>query len=348
MSQQRRQPKDKNRIVRELKQSRAEAAADIPSATRRQHEIENFFNAAVKLTPTQLHCDLRRTCENLLTADTSDFSSRSTSIFITPESISQFLRQLLCNGLIDAVMSNLANDHADAKGISRGDVNLVPDLSVIWPVIRYVLANPNECQRWGWLETAMLSAETYATDRDEAARLLADYIRSDSLPAQIVSKMCPNAIELAERQKSNAEARHVETASAWCLANFVRNSAAFAALGLSQLAPQTPGLVEVLIDGLSHDWFVSLAINDREIGGAGMAAEALARLGPQAQKALTILRETALSDQYWLSANDRRLAFEAYVVLCADESATRALFNEVEAKKKLFDQQSKVCQVGEK
>ncbi len=347
MSRQRRHRKDDDPIVHEPKQSHSEFAAEIQSEIRRQREFEEFYHAAAVLTPTPLHHDLRRLCENLLLGDSKDFPGRSTSMFITAESIADFLSQLRRAGLIDVVMSNVANDHEDSIEISRGCVNLVPDISVIWPVIRYVLANPGECRSWRWIYDALLSVENYATDRDEAARLLVNYIRDESSAALVVRKMCPNAFELTSRPLCNSEASHGETARTWCLANFVRNASALAAISLSKLAPATPGLVDVLIDAFSHDWYVSADKNDREIGGAGVAAEALGRLGPQGQKAIPELLETALGDQIWLSAGDRCMAFEAYAVLCQDKTAILNLREVFQVKMKLFDERSKVCQGGE-
>ena len=337
MSRQRHNRNNNDPIVHEQQQSHAEFAAEIQSEIRHQREFEEFYHVAAALTPTPLHRDLRRLCENLLLWDSTDFPGRSTSMFITTESTAEFLSQLRSSGLIDVVMSNVANDHEDSIEVSRGSVNLVPDISVIWPVIRFVLANPDACRNWQWIYDALLSIDYYATDRDEAARLLVEYIRADSQLAQVVTKLCPHAFELTVRPLSYAEAVDVETACKWCLANFVRNASALAAISLSKMAPATPGLVDVLIDALSHDWYVSADSNDQKIRGAGMAAEALARLGPQGQKALSSLLETAMSDQYWLSANDRHLAFEAYAVLCENEPATLTLREAFDAKWKLKD-----------
>jgi hypothetical protein len=55
------------------------------------------------------------------------------------------------------------------------------------------------------------------------------------------------------------------------------------AVHLSRLAPQTPGLVPVLISALNGSWWSSARVGwDYGLTGAGVAAEALGHLGAQA------------------------------------------------------------------
>jgi uncharacterized protein (TIGR02996 family) len=106
-----------------------------------------------------------------------------------------------------------------------------------------------------------------------------------------------------------------------------------AALQLTNLAPDTTGLVDVLASALADDWTASEESSyGVGIGGAGMAAAALARVGEQAKPALPLLRAAVLSQQHhYHSGADRRMAFEAYVTLCEDEAEIRTLLDEVAA-----------------
>jgi hypothetical protein len=61
----------------------------------------------------------------------------------------------------------------------------------------------------------------------------------------------------------------------------------WAAIHLSRLAPETPGLVAILVEALHADWFCSARLCwDYDLYGAGEAAEALGHLGPLAAGAI--------------------------------------------------------------
>ena len=120
----------------------------------------------------------------------------------------------------------------------------------------------------------------------------------------------------------------------------LRRGSAIAALRLSELAPDTPGLVESLQDALSSDWIASNYRSFGEgVGGAGFAAEALARLGQRARPARSRLRESALTERNdFHSGADRRLAFAAYVELGATDDEIRELLEEAAQRRALSDE----------
>lgn len=328
MSRHNRHLEDERLLVQEQIQDYAEQIAGEQANLRRQHEFEALYNAAATSTPAQLHGVLHAFLQAQLMDDTSTYHVGWAA---------EFFDQLRAGGLDSAVLSNVAKDDADGQERSRtGARNLVPNHAIVWPVMRHVLANPDE-YHWQGLEVALKSAETYATDRAEAARLLAEYIREDSAAALSVRQLCPEARALSEVPDTTVDR---DAASARLLAQFVRNAPALAALSLSKLAPDTPGLAEVLIDAVGRDWEASARLSFAAgIGGAGMAAEALARLGPRGRQVLHRLREAVLSDRWdWHSTADRRMAFEAYAALCEDDTAVLALLDEVVAKGHLSDE----------
>ncbi|HEV8713779.1 MAG TPA: TIGR02996 domain-containing protein [Candidatus Binatia bacterium] len=329
MSRHNRHLEDERLLVQEQIQDYAEQVVEEQASLRRQREFEVLYNAAATSTSAQLHGVLHTFLQAQLMDDTSAYHS---------EWAAEFFDQLRGGGLVSAVLANIAKDDADGQERSRtGARNLVPDHAIVWPVLRHVLAHPDE-YHWRGLEVALKAAETYATDCDEAARLLAEYVREDSPAALSVRQLCPEALALTE-VPADAVGRDVESARAWLLAHFVRNAPALAALSLSKLAPDTPGLAEVLIDAVGRDWEASARLSFAAgIGGAGLAAEALARLGPRGRQALPRLREAVLSDRGdWHSAADRRMAFAAYAALCEEDTAVLALLDEVAAKGCLSD-----------
>ena len=114
------------------------------------------------------------------------------------------------------------------------------------------------------------------------------------------------------------------------LSEAVREGCPLAALQLSRLAPDTPGLVDVLAGALSNEWIASWARSyDYGLGGAGEAAQALARMRARARQALPRLRDAVLSERTdFHSSTDRWMAFQAYLAICEDEGEIRALLEE--------------------
>ncbi len=131
------------------------------------------------------------------------------------------------------------------------------------------------------------------------------------------------------RKWVTAYASDRETATA-VLTEALRQGCPLAALQLSKLAPDTPGLVDVLAGALSDEWIASWRRSyDYGLGGAGEAAQALARMGARARQALPQLRDAVLSERTdFHSETDRRMAFEAYLAICEDEAEIRALLDE--------------------
>jgi uncharacterized protein (TIGR02996 family) len=138
-----------------------------------------------------------------------------------------------------------------------------------------------------------------------------------------------------------------ETAVA-VLTEAVRQGCPLAALQLSRLAPDTPGLVDILAGVLSDEWIASRAQSyDYGLGGAGEAAQALARMGARARQALPRLRDAVVSERSdWHSDTDRWEAFEAYITICfevyfaicEEEAESRALLDEWAARGSLEDE----------
>ncbi len=60
MSQPPRKAKGESRFAQELDQSHAEDAAEALESVSRQRELEQFFEASARLTPTALHAELLR------------------------------------------------------------------------------------------------------------------------------------------------------------------------------------------------------------------------------------------------------------------------------------------------
>lgn len=330
MSEHNRQLEEERRQVQDGMQDHDEEVAEEQARLGRQREFEALYNAAARETPTELHGVLY----SFLQAQLMDEASVHYEDWAD-----EFFAQVRRSGLDGAVLANVAKDDADGQERSRtGARNLVPDSGIVWHVIRYVLANPDRYS-WKGLEVALKSAETYTTDRAEAARLLAEYVREDSQAAVTVRSLCPETATLANAPY-DAAGSNAESARAWLLAHFVQNAPALAALALSKLAPDTPGLVEVLADALGRDWEASARLSFAvSIGGAGLAAYALERVGNEARRALPQLREAVLSDRAdWHTHADRRLAFEAYAALAEDDAAVLALLEEVARKGNLSDQ----------
>jgi hypothetical protein len=108
----------------------------------------------------------------------------------------------------------------------------------------------------------------------------------------------------------------------------------YAALQLSRLAPDTPGVVEVLADALDHEWIAyNCQSYDNGVGGAGEAAVALRRMGIRARPALARLRAAVMSERDdWSSSTDRWLAFEAYVAIGGDDAEIGNLLDQLAAR----------------
>lgn len=330
MSEHNRQLEEERRQVQEGMRDHAEELAEEQARLGRQREFEALYNDAARATPAELHDVLYTFLQAQVMGTNSVYYARWAD---------EFFVQVRESGLDGAVLSNVAKDDAAGQERSRtGARNLVPDHWIVWHVIRYVLANP-DAYNWKGLEVALKSVETYTTDRAEAARLVAEYVRDDSPAARSVRKLCPDALSLAN-VPADVVSSDMESARAWLLAQFVRNAPALAALALSKLAPDTPGLVEVLADALGRDWEASARLSFAVgIGGAGLAAEALRRLGSRARRALPQLREAVLSDRAdWHAHADRWLAFEAYTALAEDDAVLLSVLEEVAVKGNLSDQ----------
>ncbi len=96
----------------------------------------------------------------------------------------------------------------------------------------------------------------------------------------------------------------------------------WAAVHLSRLAPETPGLVAVLIDALNGSWYSSVRIHwDYGLTGAGEAAEALGHLGAQARMAVPDLINAILTGGEY----DAQLAARAVWRISGLQDALRLL-----------------------
>ena len=96
----------------------------------------------------------------------------------------------------------------------------------------------------------------------------------------------------------------------------------WAAVHLSRLAPDTPGLVAVLIDALNGSWYSSVRIHwDYGLTGAGEAAEALGHLGAQASMAVPDLTNAILTGGEY----DAQLAARAVWRISGRQDALRLL-----------------------
>jgi uncharacterized protein (TIGR02996 family) len=150
---------------------------------------------------------------------------------------SSFLGAVGHLGVLRAVMANVAGDDADAKDRRRGGGNHLPDLSVVWPVVRHVLsaAPPAGEDRWDWFRrTAAKSIGRYAPTPDEARPWLLRCL---------------------------ADGGEV----GW-----------HAALQLAQIAPHTPGVLDRLLEAMGHDWMASNDRHYTDGStGADVAAEAV-------------------------------------------------------------------------
>ena len=96
----------------------------------------------------------------------------------------------------------------------------------------------------------------------------------------------------------------------------------WAAVHLSRLAPDTPGLVAVLIDALNGSWYSSVRVLwDYGLTGAGEAAEALGHLGAQASMAVPDLINAILTGGEY----DAQLAARAVWRISGLQDALRLL-----------------------
>jgi hypothetical protein len=96
----------------------------------------------------------------------------------------------------------------------------------------------------------------------------------------------------------------------------------WAAVHLSRLAPQTPGLVPVLISALNGSWYSSARVGwDYGLTGAGEAAEALGHLGAQGSIAVPDLTNAILA----LGEYDAQLAARSIWRISGNHDALRLI-----------------------
>lgn len=85
--------------------------------------------------------------------------------------VASFLGSVAHLGFVRGVMANVAGDDAAPGERRRGGGNHLPDLSVVWPVVRHVLSSapPAGEDRWHWFRrTAAKAISRYAPTPDEA------------------------------------------------------------------------------------------------------------------------------------------------------------------------------------
>jgi hypothetical protein len=273
-------------------------------AEERNRQLVNDLEKEIDstaVTPPEFRPWLRRFLETQINTDRFAFSADGRT-FSTEDFFLRdfFLRDLRNGGFICAVVWNINEDDADSKERRRGAMNRLPDDSIAWPVIQYVLDNDNS----GLRDLACKWVTDYAPDCETAVAVLTKALR----------RKCP-----------------------------------IAALQLSRLAPDTPGLVDVLAVALGYEWIASNRSSyDYRLGGAGEAALALARLGTTARPALARLRAAVLSPRDdFHAAEDRRMAFDAYAAI-ADDAEIQTLLDEMAAKPWIFGEvPSKVFSVDQ-
>lgn len=252
---------DGSRERQQLAQTQADEAVTALQDVAHQAEIDRIYDLMAKWTPACLHGELRRFLQ-------AEAREGQLDLLIAPRIDSENL----C--LVQVVMRNVSIEHASSKD-QCNSWNIISARWVIWPVIRYVLQNPRTCHRW--LDIAWLAVADYTTDREEAARLMTEYLRSDSAVTRELNELCPNALWVLD-QRSNGHLHGTEWAKLWCLANTVRNASRYASLTLSKIAPTTPGLIEALREATADDWFVSCYLQEEGISGADAARAALVHL----------------------------------------------------------------------
>jgi uncharacterized protein (TIGR02996 family) len=147
---------------------------------------------------------------------------------------SSFLGAVGHLGFLRAVMANVAGDDADAKDRRRGGGNHLPDRSVVWPLLCHVLSAEQP-----------IGEDRWDWFRRTAAKSLGRYAPTPHDARPWLRRCLGEGGEVGYH----------------------------AALQLATIAPDTPGVLDRLLEAMQNDW---LASNDRHSHDGSMGADAAA------------------------------------------------------------------------